>query len=55
MRVGEMLADEYIALAPSLVDRYLEIYYRHVRIAYIDTKHTRVIARLPKNALKEKS
>lgn len=54
LHIGKALADEYIALAPSPVDRYLEIYFGHVRIGYIDTKHTRVIARLPKNSFERK-
>lgn len=53
LHIGEALAGETIALASSPVERYLEIYFGHVRIAYVDTKHMRVITRLPKNALNE--
>lgn len=51
LHIGDVLADEYIALAPSPIERYLEIYFGHVRIAYLDTKYTRVLAKPPKNAL----
>jgi putative transposase len=54
LHIGEALAGETIALAPSPLERYLEIYFGHVRIAYLDTKHLRVIAQIPKNALHEK-
>ncbi len=45
-----VLGGEYIAILPGPTDRYLAIYFGHVPIAYIDTKYTRVIAKLPKNA-----
>lgn len=54
LHIGEALAGETIALAPSPLERYLEIYFGHVRIAYLDTKHMRVIAQPPKNAWTEK-
>lgn len=50
LHLSSALQNEYIAVAPGPVDRYLSIYFGHVRIAYIDTKHLRVVAKLPKNA-----
>jgi len=51
LHISSTLSDEHIAIAPGPIDRYLSIYFGHVLIAYIDTKHARVIAKLPKNAL----
>jgi transposase InsO family protein len=51
LHLSSTLQDEYVAVASSPLDRYLEIYFGHVRIAYIDTKHKRVLMKLPKPAL----
>ena len=47
-----VLGGEYIAILPGPTERYLTIYFGHVPIAYIDTKYTRVIPKLPKKAWK---
>ncbi len=47
-----VLGGEYIATLPGPTERYLTIYFGHMPIAHIDTKYTRVIAKLPKKAWK---
>jgi len=42
------LAGEYIALAPTQSPRYLAIYFGHVPIAWLDTRHERVLQTRPK-------
>lgn len=44
-----VLGGEYIAMVPGPTERYFIIYYGHVPIAYLDTKYTRILAKLPKN------
>lgn len=48
LHLSSALGDEYIAIAPGSVERYLTIYFGHVRIAYTDTKYNRVLPKLPK-------
>jgi transposase InsO family protein len=53
LHLSEALDNEYIALAPGPVERYLTIYFGHVPIAFIDTKYARVLHKLPRNATKK--
>ena len=50
LHLSGVLGGEYIATQPGPSERYLVIYFGHMPIAYIDTKYTRVIAKLPKKA-----
>jgi len=43
-----VLAGEYVALAPTTADRYLAIYFGHVPIAWLDTRHDRMLITKPK-------
>lgn len=53
LHLSSVLRNEYIAIAPGPVERYLNIYFGHVIIAYIDTRHARVLGKLPKNVRAE--
>lgn len=50
LHLSGALGNEYVAIAPNESERYLTIYFGHVPIAYIDTRYTRIIPKLPKNA-----
>ncbi len=48
LHLSSALGGETIAIAPGPLERYLAIYFGHVRIAYLDTKYNRVQVKLPK-------
>lgn len=47
--ISETLANEYVALKPTPIERYYALHFTHLTVAYIDTKTMNVLSRLPKH------